>query len=416
MSKDNSCQSEFDPNALTVEQALQHILERVEPVAECETVPLQEALSRVLAEDVLSTLNVPAYANSAMDGYAIRACDLDAGIHDYEVIAKVLAGHPYDGEVAAAQCVRIMTGAPVPRGADTVVMQEHVTVEDNKIRLQEGQRGGQNVRQAGEDIAVGDVVLPSGRKLIPADLGLLASLGIAEVKVRRPIRVAFFSTGDELCELGQALGEGQIYDSNRYTVAGMLQRMQAQTIDLGLVRDDPEAIRDAFRQAMEGADMLITSGGVSVGEADYIKDVLAEMGEVGFWKIAMKPGRPLAFGRLDKTWFFGLPGNPVSAMVTFYQFLQPALCRLSGIPHQVPLRLKMTCTTALKKRPGRLDYQRGIMFQDEDGVWKVKTTGNQGSHVLTSMSQANCFIVLDRDSASIEAGSTVEVQPFAALV
>jgi molybdopterin molybdotransferase len=309
-----------------------------------------------------------------------------------------------------------MTGAVVPAGADTVIKQESTNVRGNQVVIGAGHKRGANVRLPGEDIRRGAVVLARGRRLIPADLGLLASIGIAEVKVFRRPRVAFFSTGDELRSVGESLTEGQIYDSNRYTLYGMLMRHGVDVIDMGVIPDDREATRKAFRTAAAQADVLITSGGVSVGEADFVKETLHELGQVNFWKIAMKPGKPLAFGRLGQTLFFGLPGNPVAVMATFYQVVKPNLQRLEGETAAEKLRLRVPCADGLKKAPGRLDFQRGILSRDETGNPVVRGAGMQSSHVLSGMSRANCFIILPAEAGNIAAGTLVEVEPFAGLI
>lgn len=408
---------EYDLNALSVEQARQRIREALPRVAGTEFVALRQALGRVLARDLTSPVDVPSQANSAMDGFAVRAADLPAsGTHSLRIIGTAWAGQPFDGSLGAGECVRIMTGAIMPAGADTVLMQEHVQHEGESVRVGAGHVAGENVRHPGEDLARGQSVITAGQRLRPADLGLLASLGIAEVPVRRRLRVAFFSTGDELRSLGEPLESGQIYDSNRYTLYGMLSRLGVELLDLGVVRDDPDALRAAFVEAAAIADAVMTSGGVSVGDADFVKDLLAELGEVNFWKIAMKPGRPLAFGRVGNAAFFGLPGNPVSVMATFYQFVQPGLRHMLGETQTEPLSMTVRCGEALKKRPGRTDFQRGILERDAAGELTVRSTGLQGSHVLSSVSHANCFIVLPADSGDVEAGTLVEVQPFEGLL
>ncbi|RME35768.1 MAG: molybdopterin molybdenumtransferase MoeA, partial [Gammaproteobacteria bacterium] len=331
-------------------------------------------------------------------------------------VGTALAGHPFEGSVEPGECVRIMTGAPLPEGADTVVMQEAVETEGEMVRVPAGLRPGENVRMAGEDIRRGQPVLEPGRRLTAADLGLLASVGIAEVNVFRPLRVAFFSTGDELRSIGERLRPGDVYDSNRYTLHGMLARLGAQRLDLGVVPDDPATMRRTFEEAAREADVVITSGGVSVGEADYVKGILEELGEVGFWKIAIKPGRPLAFGRVGEAVFFGLPGNPVSVMVTFYQFVQPALRRMQGEPPAEPLLVRARTVDRLKKRPGRTEFQRGRMERDTQGELTVSSVGNQGSGVLSSMHRANCFIILEPDRGGVEPGELVTVQPFDGLI
>jgi molybdopterin molybdotransferase len=352
-----------------------------------------------------------------MDGYAIAGDDLPLqGDRVYRVIGKSYAGAPFGGQCKSGQCVRIMTGAVMPAGTNTVVMQEHVETDDvDHIRIGKGHRAGQNVRLAGEDITAGETVMQSSHVLTAADLGILASLGIGEVRVWRRPRVAFFSTGDELRSVGETLSEGDIYDSNRYSLYGMLKQLGVEILDMGVVRDDADKLRNAFREASAMADVIITSGGVSVGEADYIKPILEETGSMHFWKIAMKPGRPLTHGRIGNSLFFGLPGNPVAVMVTFYQFVQPALKVLSGAQPGLPLTLLATSTQDIRKRKGRYEFQRGILEQDAEGRLTVSKTGQQGSGVLMSMSRANCFILLPEDCLGVAAGEEVRVQPFATL-
>lgn len=414
--KTPSC-DEFDPNNLRVEQALEQIRHDIQPIADTLEKPLMEAHNHVLAGDIRSPLNVPPYRNSAMDGYALHGSDLPTGDDvTLDLIGTAFAGTPFEGEVQHGQCVRIMTGAKLPDGADTVIMQEHATVDGERITFGAGHQSGQNVRHAGEDIAVDDVVLKTGQRLQAAEIGLLASLGVPKVRVFRKLKVAFFSTGDELRPVGEKLEEGQIYDSNRYTLFGMLHQLDVEILDLGVIRDEPAAVEDAFIRAADQADAVITSGGVSVGEADYVKQTLDKLGEVSFWKIAMKPGKPLAFGRVKNAWFFGLPGNPVSVMATFYQFALPALRQLMGEQAAAPLTLKVPCREMLKKRPGRTDFQRGILEQDAQGNLVVSAAGMQASHILSGMSRANCFIILPLEAGNIEAGTLVEVQPFRGLM
>ena len=402
---------------LTVEQALAQIEKLITPIEETITLGLTDALQHVLAEVITSPINVPPHRNSAMDGYAVRGADLaDNDRVELKIIGTAFAGNPYQGQVGPGECIRIMTGAQVPEGADTVIMQEHVERHDDTLIVGAGHCTGQNIRQAGEDIAKGDVVLEPGSVLRAAELGLLASLGIPSVSVKRKLKVAFFSTGDELRPVGEPLQEGQIYDSNRYTIYGMLKGLDVEIIDLGVIPDDPQAVEDAFNEAAELADAVITSGGVSVGDADYVKDTLDKLGQVNFWKIAMKPGKPLAFGKIKQAVFFGLPGNPVSVMATYYQFAQPALRRLMGQQQITPVIIKLPCSEVLKKRPGRTDFQRGIMEYDPEGNLSVRSVGMQASHILSGMSRANCFIILPRESGNVEAGTLVEVQPFDGLM
>jgi len=417
MKKQASCNDEFDPNSLSFEQALQRIKEQVQPIKGKKNVTIREAAGHILANDVTSPLNVPPFINSAMDGYAIHSADIpQSGEQILKVIGKSFAGAPFNGKVNAGECIRIMTGAVVPDGADTVVMQEHAEVSGDQIKINSEHKATQNVRNPGDDFFAGDIIIKAGERLSPAKLGLLASVGVTEFNVIRKPIVAFFSTGDELKGVGQILAPGDIYDSNRYILFGMLEKMGVDCIDMGVVADIKEEIEETLQEAANIADLVITSGGASVGEADFIKIILDEIGEVGFWKIAMKPGKPLAFGHINNTVFFGLPGNPVSAMATFYQFVQPSLKLLAGETIDEPIRLIAKCTNKIKKRPGRKDFQRGIMSNDENGQLIVNTTGIQGSHMLSSMAKANCFIVLDRDAGNIEVGEMVEVQPFNELI
>lgn len=412
-----SCADDYDPNSMPVDKARAFIGRFLTPVAVAERVHVRAALGRVLAEDVVSPVDVPAHDNSAMDGYAVRYADLGGGGATLTIAGTAFAGAPYSGSVAPGTCVRIMTGGVVPSGADTIVMQEHVKVEGSRVTVGAGHRQGQNLRRAGEDLKEGEAALKRGQALRPAELGLIASLGIAEVAVYRRLRVAFFSTGDELVSIGNPLGEGQIYDSNRYTLYGMLTRLGCEVIDMGVVRDDPRRLEQAFNQAAATADVVITSGGVSVGEADFVKDLLNKLGEVVFWKIAMKPGRPLAYGKIGNAHFFGLPGNPVSVMVTFYQFVRDALLALSGLePVPALPAFRVPCRSDLKKAPGRTEFQRGILERDASGAWTVRVTGEQGSGILRSMSVANCFIILPATQGNVTAGTLVEVQVLEGIV
>jgi molybdopterin molybdotransferase len=416
-----SCIDGYDPNALPVRDAQRIIREFVEPVRATEQVALRSALGRVLAQDITSPINVPAHDNSAMDGYALRGGDLktDAEI-TLRVIDTVYAGRPSTRVPAAGECVRIMTGGVMPAGCDSVVPQELVASStDETITLAPGViRAGDNRRLAGEDLQAGSAALKAGKIIRPADLGLLASLAVAEVPVRRRLRVAFFSTGDELRSIGQPLDEGCVYDSNRYTIYGMLQRLGCDIIDMGIVRDDPQALEDALRSACENADAIVTSGGVSVGAADYTKQVMARLGDVTFWKIGMRPGRPLAFGRVASNgrsaYLFGLPGNPVAVMVSFYFFARDALLRMMGA--EAPLELvRARSAGAIRKKPGRTEYQRGLLARAADGVPEVRITGSQGSGILRSMSEANCMVVLHDEQGSVNAGDMVDVLLFDGL-
>ena len=410
-----SCIDGYDPDALRVDKAGEAIRACLAPIAGSERVPVREALGRVLAQEIVPSIDVPGHDNSAMDGWAVRSTDF---FSDKEVqlreIGKALAGKPFSAAVGKGECVRVMTGAVMPKGADTVVVQEVCRVDGDRVAIPPGQKAGQNVRTAGEDLKSGVPVLQPGQALRAAEIGLIASLGIGEVEVRRRLRVAFFSTGDELASIGTPLKEGQVYDSNRYTLHGMLSGLGVEITDMGVVRDDPALLEAAFRKAAGSADVVITTGGVSVGEADFVKQLMAKLGEVLFWKIAMRPGRPMAFGKIGDAFLFGLPGNPVAVMVTFYQFVRDALLFLGGRTNaEVPL-LSAVSASAIRKVPGRTEYQRGVVFK-EAGVWKVRTTGQQGSGVLRSMSEANCFIVLEHERGGVQAGEPVQVQLFEGL-
>ncbi len=417
MATQGSCRDAHDVHSLPVDEALSRIIHAVRPVNESETLPIVSTLGRVLDEEVRSEINVPYATNSAMDGYAVSGADLpDTGERELILIGTALAGEPFMEPVARGQCVRIMTGAVMPQGTDTVIIQEEVDQDGDVLRIHAGHLPGENVRQAGEDIAIGQVILSPGTRIMPAALGLLASLGISEVRVKRRVRVAYFSTGEELRSINQPLVEGTIYDSNRYTLFGMLMRLGAVPIDLGVVRDRRDDTRHALLDAAAKADVVITTGGVSVGEADLVKELLNTVGDISFWQVAIKPGRPLAFGEIDHKPFFGLPGNPVSVMVTFYQFVQPALRRIAGEHVTAPLTIKVPCLSRLKKRPGRVEYQRGRLETDEAGRLVVLKTGPQGSGILRSMAEANCFIVLPSQCSSVEPETIVDVQPFFGLV
>ncbi|HDV7622970.1 TPA: molybdopterin molybdotransferase MoeA [Escherichia coli] len=406
---------EFITGLMSLDTALNEMLSRVTPLTAQETLPLVQCFGRILASDVVSPLDVPGFDNSAMDGYAVRLADIASG-QPLPVAGKSFTGQPYHGEWPAGTCIRIMTGAPVPEGCEAVVMQEQTEQTDNGVRFTAEARSGQNIRRRGEDISAGAVVFPAGTRLTTAELPVIASLGIAEVPVIRKVRVALFSTGDELQLPGQPLGDGQIYDTNRLAVHLMLEQLGCEVINLGIIRDDPHALRAAFIEADSQADVVISSGGVSVGEADYTKTILEELGEIAFWKLAIKPGKPFAFGKLSNSWFCGLPGNPVSATLTFYQLVQPLLAKLSGnTASGLPARQRVRTASPLKKSPGRLDFQRGVLQRNADGELEVTTTGHQGSHIFSSFSLGNCFIVLERDRGNVEVGEWVEVEPFNAL-
>jgi len=408
------CADPFDSSSISLAEALDKIRQRVRPVLACERLPIRECLDRVNNEAVKSPHNVPPLPNSAMDGYAIAIASLEQdAITELEDIGTAYAGTPFDGNCGPGQCVRIMTGALIPHGADAVVMQEQAEQSDSgKVRIDAEHRVGENIRQAGEDVQQGETVIEAGARLSPADLGVLASLGLGQLQVKRKPVVAFFSTGDELVAVGEPLEPGKIHDSNRYSLYGMLSTMAVDIIDLGVVRDDPDSMREVLTRASTQADFIISTGGVSVGEADFIKPALEELGTTEFWKIAIKPGRPLTFGQIDASIFMGLPGNPVAVMVTFSQFVVPAIHALAGANPQRPALFRARALDKMRKKPGRYEFQRGIASMDENNEWQVARTGQQGSGILTSMSRANCFIVLPDDNAGVEPGDQVNIQFF----
>jgi molybdopterin molybdotransferase len=396
---------------LPAAEALRLILAAVRPVTDTEVVPLWEADGRTLAAALLSPLDVPNHTNSAVDGYAVRGADVaGTGEVELELVGRVLAGHRFDGLVEPGQCVAITTGATMPEGADSVVMQEYTQTDASRVRILRPCRPRDNVRQAGEDIQQGAEVAAPGTRLTPALLGVLASLGLDSVTVLRRPLVAVFSTGDEVQPPGTPLKPGGVYDANRFALRGLLAEAGVDMLDLGLVPDEPGALRATLAEAARRSDAVITSGGVSVGEADHIKPVLAELGQVAFWKLAIKPGRPLTFGELGGSLFFGLPGNPVAVMVTFLQFVRPALQRLAGMEPSPLTPLRAVCTDSLRKRPGRREFQRAIATAAADGRLHVALTGRQGSGILTSMSRANCLIVLPETQQDVAAGDMVDIE------
>lgn len=414
-----SCQNADEPGVVSVQYALDTMLDAVSAVAETERVRLALAVGRPLAAAVVAPFDVPGHTNSAVDGYALAGEELPGPgeIKEFSVIGSALAGHPYYGVVAKGQCVRIMTGAVMPNGTDTVIMQEDVREHGECIHIDGRHAAGQNVRQAGEDLRRGETVLTPGRWLTPADIGLAASLGYTELTVHRRLRVAVLTTGDELQALGMPLASGFLYDSNRYMLMAALRRLGVEILDHGIVRDDPKLLGQSLRAATTDADVVISTGGVSVGAADYVKQVLRSLGEIQLWKVAMKPGRPIAFGCIGEATFFGLPGNPVAVLVTYYQFVRPVLEKRMGIrerpviPH-LPARSRVR----LRKKPGRTEFQRGILESSPQGEWWVKTTGKQGSGILRSMSLANALIVLPPERGVVEPGEWVDTVPFAALI
>jgi molybdopterin molybdotransferase len=400
------------PALLHPVDAIKQLLAQVKPVADTEVLSLSQAVGRVLAEDLVSCIDLPPFDNSAMDGYAFRFDELSGqDTHCFTLAGRSFAGHPFKGQAGANTCIRIMTGAPMPAGFDTVQMQEKTQQEGDKVYIESPKMRGANVRLRAEELVSGTKVLKKGITLRAAELGVLATIGVSHVRVSRKLKVAFFSTGDELRPVGSELAAGQIYDSNRYSIHGLLHRANVELVDLGVIADDKEAIRAAFRTAAS-ADMILTSGGVSVGDADYIKQVLAEEGEINFWKLAIKPGKPFAFGKIGSAVFCGLPGNPVSSMVTFYKLVWPLLQKMQGLELVPSLTFPAKLTSPIRKQPGRVEYQRGIISYDADNQPCVAITGGQGSGMLTSMSLANCFVLLEQNQGDVDAGTMVRVEPF----
>ena len=415
-----------------ISQLVDDLIEESHAIADAsdiEIVSLDHAINRILAEDLLSPIDVPAADNSAMDGFAFNGKCLTTGESNIalQIVGTAYAGKPFEGEISAGQCLKIMTGAIMPVGCDTVIPVELTTAQNETlIEFHQNQlRPGDNRRLRGEDLQQGKPAITAGRLLRPSDLGLAASLGISSLKVKRKLKVAILSSGDELRSLDQKLDPGSIYDSNRYSLTGLLNRLNLEIIDCGIVRDDPASLKHAFIDAASKADVLISSGGVSVGEADFTKQIMQELGDVGFWKIAMRPGRPMAFGTFKpiagrlparKTLFFGLPGNPVAVMVTFYQFVRSALLQLNGANQTEPPITQAISEAPIRKKPGRTEFQRAILGRGKDGRPIVKLTGSQGAGVLRSMSEANCFVILTHDQGNISAGDWVDVALFDGLL
>jgi molybdopterin molybdotransferase len=400
---------------------------KLNKASDIESVTLDQAINRILAEDLLSPIDVPAADNSAMDGFAFQSdCPGNSeAIVTLKIVGTAYAGKPYEGAVGLGECLKIMTGALMPNDCDTVIPQEFTeSANESVIGFKQNQvKRGENRRLRGEDLQSGKAAIAAGRLLRPSDLGLAASLGIAKLTVHRKLKVAILSSGDELRPLGQALDAGSIYDSNRYSLTGLLNRLNVEILDCGIVRDDPASLKAAFVDAASKADVLISSGGVSVGEADFTKQIMQELGDVGFWKIAMRPGRPMAFGMLRpvkgssrKTLFFGLPGNPVAVMVTFYQFVRSALLQLNGASQTEPPMTQAIAEAPIRKKPGRTEFQRAIMGRGPDGKPMVKLTGSQGAGILRSMSEANCFVILSHDQGNVAAGEWVDVALFDGLL
>ncbi|MFZ2449625.1 MAG: gephyrin-like molybdotransferase Glp [Methylovulum miyakonense] len=408
----------FGPKPLlTVDEALARIRSAIDPIQETETVPLTAALGRILACPVYAAVNVPGDNNAAMDGYAFASDEVvSSRAFALRCVGTSWAGRPYQGVLAAGECVRIFTGAVVPKQADSVLMQEQVRVDGPLVHFPAQVKAKQNVRMAGEDVRQGGLVCAYPKTLTPIDLSLLAAAGIAEVPVLRPLKIAFFSTGDELVALGQTLATGQIYDSNRYLLMGLLADNAYTVIDGGVIADDKDELEAKLIDASRYSDAIITTGGASVGEADYIREILQRCGQVDFWKIAMKPGKPLAFGKIGAGYFFGLPGNPGAVFATFQHLVVPALRQLAGLSAKQPLRVRATCTSALKKAPGRQEFQAGILSQDAAGEFFVGSAGQQGSHLLATLHKANCHIVLPSECQGVQLGEQVIVEPFSVFI
>ncbi len=419
--KQPSCDDPIEPALLPVAEAMRRLSALSEVVTGTEQVATADSANRVLSKPVVSAINVPSETNSAMDGFAIQQNDIPStGEASLRVVGEAFAGRSFNGTVQTGEAVRVFTGAVLPKGADTVVIQEHVAVDGERIAIDSEVQAGRNVRHAGEDLTVGQTVLEAGRQLTAADVGLIASIGITSVEVTRQLKVAFFSTGDEVHPLDKAdtqpLPEGMVYDSNRHTLRCLLQAMHVEVIDLGIVRDTLDDTVAALRKASELADVIVSSGGISAGEADYVTQAFHEVGDVSFWKLAMRPGRPLACGKIGEATFFGLPGNPVAVMVTFLAFVQPAIKQRMGVTHTEPFAVPAVIKSSIKKSPGRTEYQRGISSLSAEGVLQVELTGKQGAGRLSSMSAANCLIVLGDDVDSVVEGDQVVVWPFAGLL
>lgn len=399
-----------EPGLMTLQQGLDTLLGSLEPSTQTESVPIAQALNRILAQDIQSAVEIPPFRNSYMDGYALQSAYGAEG-QTLQVVGTSWAGRPYNGAIEPGQCIRIFTGAKVPDWADCVIMQEHVTVDGDQITLHRSIASQDNLRYPGDDVKPGQHLFDAGHRLGAADLGVLASIGCERVEVTDLPRVAFFSTGDELVAVDQALGDGQIHDSNRYLLTGLLAELGLPYTDLGVVPDRAEAVESALVAAAKSHAVILSSGGASVGDADFIVDSIRKLGQLDFWKLAMRPGKPLVVGRIQNARFFGLPGNPVSVFVNFMQVVKPALFKLMGAKQLFPLRIPARSSSALRKEPGRMEFQRGHAYIKADGLW-VESTGNQGSHVLSSVSRANCLIVLDQDAADVAAGDTVQIEFF----
>ena len=401
-----------DPDLITLKEALTKIDGAIEPVAGRERLSLKAVLGRILSKPVFSPINLPPDRNASMDGYAYSSHDANENGFALQLIGTAWAGQPLQKKIISGQCARIFTGAVVPEGADSVIMQELITVNDNGIDIPAGTKPYQNIREPGEDIQKGNCLIKPPKKLTAIDMGLLASAGVYDIEVMRKVKIAYFSTGDELIGIGRQLQPGQIYDSNRYTLTGLLDDYAYESTDLGVIKDNKQLMTKKLLEAANEYDVILSTGGASVGDADYIKQILENIGDVNFWRIAMKPGKPMAFGTIGKCFFFGLPGNPVSVITCFDQIVRPALAKLSGLRLNNPLRVKARCLSKLKKAAGRQEFQRGILSRSAEGELLVESAGKQGSHILSATSRANCYIILALQCTGINKGDMVEVEPF----
>jgi len=399
------------PGLLPIQSAIEKMSEQICPIVESEQVELDEALGKVLSQHVVADINVPPRDNSAMDGYAMRCEDLK-GNDQLLLVGKALAGAPFTGKIKAGECIRIMTGALIPEGADSVVMQENTTVDDNKVTFKQQPEFGNSVRKAGEDIQQGQIVVTKGTKLTAAHLALIASVGVAQVTVCRQLKVALIATGDELTPAGTPLVEGAIYESNRVVLKALLRGFACEVFDFGIIKDDKKSLTEVFTQAGSLCDLVLTCGGVSVGDADFVKEILDQLGTINFWKVAIKPGKPFAFGKLGNAWFCGLPGNPVSSYVTFEKLVTAVLQQMNGQTSIPSAYFVAKAATVIRKRPGRTDYQRGIFYRDEQEQLWVKPNGKQGSGIMSSIANANCYMWLEQEAGDVQQGDSVKIQPF----
>lgn len=404
-------------NLLSVEQAIAEIRHAIDPISEQDTIDLDAAQGRILCQSIASPMNIPPDRNAAMDGYAFSAQDLaNAKSSTLQIVGTAWAGQPFLGEMARGECVRIFTGAVVPASADSVVPQEQIVLEGGTVTFPPDLQPFKNIRAAGSDVKQHEVLIDAPKKLNACDLSLLAAAGINRIEVKRKLKIGYFSTGDELLSLDHSLAVGKIYDSNRYLLSGLLADPNHTISNLGIVRDDPEVLENTLKCAAKQFDVIISTGGASVGDADFVKQTLEKCGQVNFWKLAIKPGKPLAFGKIADCWFFGLPGNPIAVLVTYQKFVKPGLEQLLGAPASKALQLRVRCQSQLKKSPGRQEYQRGILSQAADGQLIVRLAGQQDSHQLKVASQSNCFIVLDADTSDVKQDEWVTVEPFTAIV